>query len=484
MPLIMMRMGSKGDHDDQDEHRGTIPVTEPQGETQGSIHDKPLPPSEKPTPVLLLIYTDGRLGRGETWPIFADCAEPGRVNLRFGGQELSDSRMSRSHARLRRDGHRWFLADLSSRNGTYVDGCLLRGEQEIVPGTLLRMGNTLLLFTERSVGARHAPPSYPGLIGDSPAMRAVREKIAKMASYASNVLITGETGVGKEVVARAIHRASGRIDTFMAVNCGGISEGVLESQLFGHARGAFTGAVSQQDGVFGKADKGTLLLDELGEMPLKLQVKLLRAIETRTIQPVGVAEEIPVDVRIIAATNCDVAAAVREGRLRGDLYARLAQCRIELPPLRQRREDIPLLIAHLLNRLGAAERTIEISLVEALSLHSWPFNVRGLLNMLQDAIITLPAEQPLAFSSEIERTLERERALDPAEDPEEGATPPPSGSRPKRKIIPEKSELEDALWRYRGHVADTARHFGCTRQQLYRWIDFYEIDLDNSRGPR
>lgn len=442
---------------------------------------------------LLLVYTDGRLGRGEMWPLFEDCVELGRAKLRFAGQELSDPRMSRAHARLRRDGHRWFLMDLGSRNGTHVDGCTLQGEQEIVLNTnsLIRMGNSLLFFIERSVQERHAPP-YPGLIGDSPAMMLVREKIAQVAGRTRTVLLTGETGVGKEVVARAIHRASGRSGDFVAVNCGGLPDGLVESKLFGHVRGAFTGAVSEQPGAFAKATRGTLLLDELGEMAIEQQVKLLRAIETGTIQPVGLAEEKPVDVLIIAATNVDTTAAMRQGRLRRDLYARLAQWPIEIPPLRQRREDIPLLVSHLLERIGAAERSMELLFMEALFLHTWPFNVRGLLNVLQSAVIAVPAEQPLALSSEVEHALEMERALDPDqnEDPDQDEDPADddirarSEARSKRKSIPEKSVLEEALSRFNGNVAEAARDLGCTRQQLYRWIEFYGISLEQFRKPR
>lgn len=480
-------MGSQGDHDEPGAPPGKDPSPKAQGTTQRSINDKPVLPAGQPIPVLLLICTDGQLGRGEMWPLFNDAIVLGRETLKFAGQELSDSRMSRRHAQLRRDGDRWLLMDLASTNGTHVDGGKLQEERAIGFGTLIRMGNTLLLLAVRSVGADHRPPPDSELIGDSPAIRAVRDAIAKVAGHDSNVLITGETGVGKEVAARAIHRMSGRPGALMAINCGGLSAGVLESQLFGHVRGAFTGAVSHQEGVFRAAHGGTLLLDELGEMPLELQVKLLRAIEARAVQPVGAATEEPVDVRILAATNCDVAAAVRQGRLRADLYARLAQWTIDIPPLRQRRDDLPLLVPHLLTRLGAGGRSVEALFMEALVLHTWPFNVRGLLNVIKSTVITMPPGEPLALRPEIERTLEMERDLKASTGEAEVAMAPvPSrlGTRSEPGKVPEPSVLEAALRLCYGNVAEAARYLRCSRQQLYRWIRAYDISLEPFRDPR
>jgi two-component system response regulator PilR (NtrC family) len=208
----------------------------------------------------------------------------------------------------------------------------------------------------------------------------------------STVLITGESGTGKELVAKAIHLNSPRADeAFVSVNCGAFVETLLESELFGYMKGAFTGATANKKGLFEVADKGTIFLDEIGDMSLAMQVKLLRALQQRTIRRVGGTEEIPVDVRVIAATNRDIAAMVADNQFREDLYYRISVIPLELPPLRHRREDIPLLANHFLNRLnGSMGKNIERISEEALKrleCYDWPGNVRELENALERAII-------------------------------------------------------------------------------------------------
>jgi len=235
-------------------------------------------------------------------------------------------------------------------------------------------------------------PTGHDLIGDSGAMRSVREQIARSALTRSNVLITGESGVGKELVARAVHEASARHDrAFLAVNCGAIPEALLESQLFGHVRGAFTTAVQANPGLFVAADGGTLFLDEIGELPFPLQVKLLRIIEERLVWPVGGTRAVPVDVRIIASTNRDLVAEVAAGRFRTDLFYRLNVLHVKVPPLRERRGDIPLLVDHLVGRLnvrlGTSFLAVEREALSRLINHPWPGNVRELENVLERAMV-------------------------------------------------------------------------------------------------
>lgn len=237
-----------------------------------------------------------------------------------------------------------------------------------------------------------ARPDHHPLIGESAAIRKVREQIARSALTPSNVLITGESGVGKEVVARAVHTASARCDRpFIAINCGAIPETLLESHLFGHVRGAFTTAVHANPGLFVTADTGTLFLDEIGELPLSLQVKLLRVIEDRCVWPVGGTRPASVDVRIIASTNRDLPIAVAAGHFRSDLFYRLNVVHLKLPPLRERRGDIPLLIDYLVGRLNAKLGTrvvgVERSALWALINHQWNGNVRELENALERAMV-------------------------------------------------------------------------------------------------
>jgi two-component system response regulator PilR (NtrC family) len=228
-----------------------------------------------------------------------------------------------------------------------------------------------------------------GLIGGGAVMERLRHLIERVADSPSSVLITGESGTGKELVARALHRRSGRKDAaFIVVNCGALPEPLMESELFGYEKGAFTGASRSQEGLFRAANGGTLFLDEVGELPLALQVKLLRVLQEKKIRPVGGARELEVDVRVVAATNVDVEAAVTDGSFRQDLFYRLNVLRLHVPPLRERREDIPTLAAHFLRKHGLVQgRRLELrpDAHRFLLEHDFPGNVRELENLLERA---------------------------------------------------------------------------------------------------
>ncbi len=230
-----------------------------------------------------------------------------------------------------------------------------------------------------------------GMIGDSQVMRRIFELIDKVAQSRTTVLVVGESGVGKELVARAVHARSPRANgPFVPINCGAIPEGLVESELFGHVRGAFTNASSDRPGLFKAAQDGTIFLDEVGELPLSAQVKLLRAIQERRIKPVGGNRDIEVDARIIAATNRDLSEEVKEGRFREDLYYRLNVIQVFVPPLRARREDIPLLAQSFITRLareaGREEMSLSREAAALLQAHDWPGNVRELENAMERAV--------------------------------------------------------------------------------------------------
>jgi DNA-binding NtrC family response regulator len=232
---------------------------------------------------------------------------------------------------------------------------------------------------------------FENIVGNSEAMEKVYRLIEKMSGISSNVLIVGETGTGKELVARAIHYNSERSDRpFVAVNCGALTESLLESELFGHLKGAFTGAIANQEGFFRKADKGTLFLDEISEVSHGLQVKLLRAIQEREVIPVGSREPLRFDVRLIAATNRLLEDEVKKGTFREDLFYRINVITIPLPPLRDRKEDVPLLVNHFLQkyaqRLGKPSVKILREAMQALVNYDWPGNVRELENMIERAV--------------------------------------------------------------------------------------------------
>jgi two-component system response regulator AtoC len=233
---------------------------------------------------------------------------------------------------------------------------------------------------------------FEDVIGHSTALRSVLDVAARVAAYPTTVLITGESGTGKEAVAVAIHRSSPRRDAaFVAVNCGAIPDNLLESELFGHEKGAFTGAERAREGLIAEANGGTLFLDEIGELPSSLQVKILRALQERTVRPVGSSQERPVDVRFIAATSRDLVSDVEEGRFREDLYYRVNVIHLHLPPLRTRPEDVPVLAEHFLrrhsSRLGIPTPTLDPSLLPFLSRYAWPGNVRELENVIERALV-------------------------------------------------------------------------------------------------
>jgi DNA-binding NtrC family response regulator len=297
---------------------------------------------------------------------------------------LEDGKVSAVHAELVATEQGVRVRDLGSRNGTFVGGVRV-GEIYLLAGTKLRIGETELVFEparpERITVS--AIPSFGPLVAEGPQMRAIFERLSKVAATDLTVLITGETGTGKELVAQAIHRASPREKKpFVVVDCGSIPTSLAEATLFGHERGAFTGAIDRRLSPFQEADGGTIFLDELGELPIDVQPKLLRALAERRIKSVGGSTYREVDVRVLAATRRDLVRAVNSGGFRSDLYFRVAQVKIELPALRQRIEDIPVLVRRMLKDLGedGADERVSNTTIERLMRHDWPGNVRELRN--------------------------------------------------------------------------------------------------------
>ncbi len=365
-----------------------------------------------------------------------------------------DPRMSVRHAELRVEGARVLLRDLGGGGGTRLNGKLLLEERELSAGDVIRLGDTLLVYSPASSSVETAEPQ---LIGASGAMVAVRRSVDAVARRMHSVVVTGETGTGKEVVARLVHDRSGRTGPFVAVNCGTFTEGLLASELFGHVRGAFTGAAQDQLGLFRAARGGTLLLDEIAEIPLGLQANLLRALEAREVRPVGGTRDIATDVRVVVTSCREMIDLVRAGQFRSDLYSRLAQWTVRLPPLRERREDIPALITHLLARCDGAGRKLTPDLAEALLVHEWPLNVRGLLTVLSIAVVCAREGEPLSLCPDVQLALSTTRSLRAAGD----APPAP---------LPDKGGLTSLMRQFEGNVAAAARQIGVTRPKLYRLL--------------
>ncbi len=292
---------------------------------------------------------------------------------------IDDPCMSRRHCVIEPREDLVTVRDLASTNGTLVNGVRVP-HAELRPGVVLTLGTTRLrVAMDTKVDAE--------IVGESLPMQRLRADIAKLAAVPLPVLILGETGTGKELVARALHDQSGRRGGFVPVNCGSLPKDLIESEMFGHERGAFTGATARRPGLFQAADNGTLFLDEIGELPLALQTRLLRALESGVVRPVGATREHVVNVRVVAATHVDLDRAVELGRFRRDLLFRLNAGQIHTPPLRSRRSDIPLLVERILQDEAAMGHRCRISgdAMAALMEHSWPGNVRELKNVLRRA---------------------------------------------------------------------------------------------------
>ncbi len=304
-----------------------------------------------------------------------------------------------------------------------------------------------------------------GIIGQSPAMHRVLEMLATIAPSEATVMVTGESGTGKELIARAVHANSPRLKgPYVAVNCAALTETLLESELFGHEKGAFTGADRRREGRFLAADKGTIFLDEIGEMPLSMQVKLLRVIQEREIQRVGGDQTLKVDVRIVTATNRDLLAEVDAGRFRQDLYYRLNVVALSLPPLRERQEDIPLLAAHFLRKFaeknGKPIKGFTPEAMDRLLKHAWPGNVRELENAVERAVVLARGE----YVSE----RELPPALSVGSD-----EPRPGGFANLTLDELERLAILDALDAAGGNKSEAARRLGITRKTMHAKLAKY-----------
>ena len=324
------------------------------------------------------------------------------------------------------------------------------------------------------VGERR--PHADDLIGASPAIEEVRQLVEKLASTRTTVLVTGESGTGKEVVARAIHARGDRRDQpFVAINCGAIPEGLIESELFGHEKGSFTGAVGAKPGLFEVAGSGTLFLDEVGELPSPVQVKLLRVLQERRIRRVGGQSDISVSARIVAATNRDLEAEVRAGRFREDLFYRLNVIQVRMPPLRERAGDLPLLAEHFLERfageLGRRKAVLSPEALRLLQAHAWPGNIRELANVLERAATLAEGDviEPAVFPPSLRGS--------PAEIPPGPAAELPTDGLDLQAHLDaiERRLLEQALERTSGVKTEAARLLSLTFRSLRYRLAKYGI---------
>ncbi len=350
--------------------------------------------------------------RASPWLRWADTAGPHELELTGAvtagsspnaGLVVADRAVSRVHAELtpKRDG--LWVRDLGSRNGTYIDGIAIV-EGRVPPAGVLRMGKTELTVT---YGAAETPKdlwpdkAFGPLLGRTAVMRELFAQMARVAASTAAVFVSGESGTGKELVARAIHDASARAAApFVVVDCAALPPNLLESELFGHVRGAFTGAVAAHTGAFESAGGGTVFLDEVGELPLPLQPKLLRVLEAKMVRRLGETKYRKIDVRVLSATHRDLRTMVNLGAFREDLFFRLAVLPVKVPALRERLADLPLLLEGF---LGSEFRRLTPELLDKLMLHSWPGNVRELRN-LSERVAALGAAKAIALTLEGEQS--------------------------------------------------------------------------------
>jgi transcriptional regulator with GAF, ATPase, and Fis domain len=396
---------------------------------------------------------------------------------------LSDTTVSREHCEIVRDDKGYLLRDLGSTNGTLLDGAEIR-EGYLRPGVVITAGRIELqvrTYAERIELSPSERESFGELVGADPAMREIFGLLERVSSSDATLLVSGETGTGKDVLARSVHAASKRKDgPLVAVDCGALVGSLIESELFGHEKGAFTGAVERHQGAFELAQRGTLFLDEVGELPLELQPKLLRALETRRIRRVGGSSEVAVDIRVIAASNRNLLMEIERGKFRQDLYFRLAVVPIRLPPLRERRSDIPKLAEHLLSSIRADhDATAEpFSLGplarHALAAHDWPGNVRELRNVLERAALLTPAGDaselaiaPLVLGS-ASASRPPSRASTAAIALELEATLSYRENRASFEADFERRYVRWLLARHGGNVSAAAREAGMDRKYLHK----------------
>jgi transcriptional regulator with PAS, ATPase and Fis domain len=382
---------------------------------------------------------------------------------------LSDGVVSGQHARLLRGASGWEVEDLGSKNGTWLDNARITERTKLRDGALLFFGNHVGIFRLASsleVEAMKSELVSPlGPVATvSPALAVACDRLRRLSASEGELLIMGETGVGKEVYARAVHGASGRKGRFMAINCAAIPRELVESELFGYRQGAHSTAHQAKPGLIEEAEGGTLFLDEIGEMTGEAQTKLLRFLQDRELTPLGATRPRRIDVRIIAATNrtgTSSGAGKGAGGLRDDIVARLGAAPIHLPPLRSRVEDLGALVAHFLRSSPGV--TFEQPAFRALCLHTWPLNVRELEKIVSTAAVLSAGAKPISLRDLPEPIA---RAIE---------TVPATGTRRASGPSPTPAQLEELLRRYDGNVADVSRELGKHRAAVWRWIKKFGI---------
>ena len=396
---------------------------------------------------------------------------------------IADGTISRFHCRIERGRVGWTVVDSGSTNGTRIDGVKILSA-ELERESLVSIGDSVLRVRadgQRPRSELPITPTFGALVGGSVAMQKLFQLLERVASSEIDVLLQGESGTGKELVASEIVQRSARANgPLVVVDCGALSPSLIESELFGHVRGAFTGADRDREGAFEVADGGTVFLDEIGELPLELQPKLLRALESREVRRVGRTKTTGIDVRVLAATHRDLEREVNRGRFREDLYYRLAKVSVRLPPLRDRLEDVPALVRRFLSAMGARDveavlaSTFPPEVMTEMQSYDWPGNVRELRNYIERRTVLGDVMPPRRFTGE-------PPPLSPPPPPSSGSTMAPALAVPfraaKEKAVEqfERAYIEPLLERNEGNVSRAAREARMDRMYLHQLAQKYGI---------
>jgi DNA-binding NtrC family response regulator len=391
--------------------------------------------------------------------------------------------ISRQHARLRRTGSSWFIEDLDSRNGTNLNGEAIK-QAAITKGDVLRIGAWIGMVLAFGPSEE---PRYELLDEDlfgGPDLKSLLGQVDVAAKSNVPVVLEGPTGTGKEQFARALHRRSARTGPFLAINCSQYQPATAAAELFGYRKGAFTGADRANPGLIRAAEGGTLLLDEITDLPLDVQPQLLRAIENRELIPLGESQPVSVNVRFLAATQEPLGAEVERGRFRADLRARLEGMRIAMPTLASRRGDVPFLFLHLLRKHSAAEPLVpEARVLERLCAYEWPLNVREMVSLVQRIVAAQSGAKTLSLADVVSQFPELNEPPKPSapgveekhSSTDSSGPKSPSGERrlradPRAFQADEIRALRAALERNQGNVASAAAELGISRQRAYRML--------------
>ncbi|MEO6601954.1 MAG: sigma 54-interacting transcriptional regulator [Polyangiaceae bacterium] len=457
--------------------------------TTGAMQEfgaNPRGPGSGPVAGLVLLYA-------ESWARLPAAFSFRRERIVIGREagvdlELDVPAVSRRHAEIGWANGAYHVRDLGSRNGVLVNGRRVQGAA-LDDCDEVRIGDAIFKFVERDadsyagyrldgtmtrgVARRAAQTSL--LVGGLQMDRIVSE-LERVAQTPLSVVLRGASGTGKEVVASELHRLSGRPGRFGAVNCAAIPALLLESELFGFKRGAFSGADRDKPGLIRAADGGTLFLDEIGDMPLDAQAKLLRVLQAKEVMPLGATAPESVDVRVVCATHRDLGKMQREGRFREDLFARLNEYEVFLPPLHERKEDVHVLARSFLARAGRPSYVLSFPFMTGLLQHDYPYNVRELEACIKRSVVL--SEGPI-LSPEVLPDAIKDSMTDYGKG--HSIAPPQRVSEPSPLAIPSEAELRALLVNHQGNVAAVGRELGKARMQIHRWMKRYSIAIDEFR---